>query len=136
MKMHDFLNYLKCGISFCVLYIIQFLIFPLLMPKYYPGSNNARFLFFVTAAAASILLIVFLTDKLSCLFAGDLIYGILICCFNKKGMYGIGRAGMNLDGMQSHMSLNLLIVTSILIVIFYFLIQCLFVLLKNKIRRL
>lgn len=127
-------KYLKCCICFSCLYVVQFVIFPVLLPNYYPTSNNAVAIFAATALLASMMAIKFITDQWKHFLVADLLYGVLICCFNWRGMYGIGRIGMNLDGLQSRMSFKAMILTSILIVFLYLSIQMLMILLRKIIK--
>ncbi len=61
----------------------------------------------------------------------DLLYGCLICIFNDRGMYGIGRIGMNLDGLQTRVSFKVTLWTSFAIVLFFYVIQVILVFIKR-----
>lgn len=128
-------NCLKCCICFLILYMVQFVVFPCLIPNYYPSSNNAVFLFAITALLSNIIIIGFITEKKGVLVISDFFYGVCICCFNRKGMYGIGRIGMNLDGLQSRVSFKAMVFSSLIIVLLFWIVQLLMLLLKRIIDR-
>lgn len=121
----------KCSVCFVGLYVIQFLVIPMLFPNYFPRSNNATAIFLITSVLASAVAILFITNQLRYLFVADLLYGCLICVFNSTGKYGIGRVGINLDGLQTRMSIQMTLVTSVVIVIGFFIMQAMLVGMKR-----
>lgn len=113
------------------LYVIQFLVIPMLLPNYFPRSNNAIVIFLITSLVASVAAVVFITSRLKDLWIADLLYGCIICVFNGNGKYGIGRVGINLDGLQSRMSFQMALLSSVMIVIGFFVIQVIIVNVKQ-----
>lgn len=124
-------TFAKCIVCFVGLYIIQFLVIPMLLPDYFPRSNNATVIFLITSVIASTVAVAFISNRLRYLFIADLVYGCLICIFNSTGKYGIGRVGINLDGLQSRMSFQKTVITSIVIVISAFIMQAILVRVKK-----
>lgn len=122
---------IKCIACFLGLYIIQFLVIPMLFPNYFPRSNNATVIFLVTSIIGSVVAITFITSRLKDLWKADLFYGCMLCLFNGNGKYGIGRVGLNLDGLQSRMSFQMALLSSIVIVIGFFIMQAIIVRVKK-----
>ena len=85
---------------FTVLYGVQFLLLPRCLPRYYPVSLEAGWLFILSLLAFSIIGTALGTGKLRTWLIPDALYGVLLWLYNGRGLYGIGLRGVNLDGMR------------------------------------
>ena len=81
-------------------YIIQFLVFPTVFPKYYPRSNEAVFIFLIPAVLSAVIGICFLKTNIKGCLISDIVYCLAVCIYHGKGFYGIGLRGIYLDGAK------------------------------------
>jgi len=95
-------NLLMVVLSEFLLYAIQFLIIPIIYDNVIGrGNEGIVVLCFTTVLITVTGMLVFL-DKMSFWLFGILIYTLLIFLYSPKGAYGIGIAGIALDGLQSY----------------------------------
>lgn len=101
-----------------IVYAIQFLLFPILFPQYYPTSNESTIILIAPLILFSVLFNVVITDiRKSDWIIVDMTYGTMIILYNGTGLYGIGMRGISLDGLSPNYSPKLLFLTVLMLVI-------------------
>lgn len=112
---------------FCmaVIYALQFLVFPKCLPQYYPASNEAWFILIFPLFAFSVLTNILIDVKIVRWAIVDIIYCILVAVYNGAGLYGIGIRGISIDGVTPVYSLELALITILIIATVLFLFQML-----------
>lgn len=84
---------IKSIFGILVLYLIQFLLLPLIINKM---GNEIWVAFFLSTILCSVIGIIFLSDKLYCWLISDIVYLILMFLYHPEGAYGIGMRGLDL----------------------------------------
>ena len=80
---------LKIAISFIIIYIIQFLLFPLILPNYSYGDNSGTTLF-ISINILVVLGMIYISNDLKYWFLSNFIYLFLIWIYPAQGAYTIG----------------------------------------------
>ncbi len=112
-------------------YAVQFILFPILLPDYYPRSDKASFIFFAAFIIGFIFGICFVSGKIKHWLIPDFLYGLLIFICSGRGLYGIGLYGVTLDGLQPTYDRLFALVSVAISLPFLFIIQMIIVFLKN-----
>lgn len=89
---------IKIVIIVLVMFALQFVIVPLVFPRYFPSSSEAGWFLLLSFAAFSLGEILWVSDRMGDWLLGDVLYFLLILFFN-RGAYGIGWTGIALDGI-------------------------------------
>ena len=110
-----------------LIYGLQFILLPWILPQYYPTSNEALFILIVPLVIISILFRL----KMKEWFFIDLLYLLCIWIYHGKGLYGLGMRGISLDGATSVYSNTLMMISLGVILIILLLIQGIVSKLKN-----
>ncbi len=97
MNIKELVKVMGCIIT---LYVICFLILPIIYTNFYPVSNEAYIIFFVVNSIFFIISMIFFTNKIKYYIIADIIYMLLITIYS-GGSYGIGISGIELDGLHS-----------------------------------
>ncbi|MEE1504353.1 MAG: hypothetical protein UGF89_08950 [Acutalibacteraceae bacterium] len=118
-------KYVKPIIFIIVLYVIHFIVSPLVFSDYFPSSNEASLIFIIPALLILVFAIYMVNDRILCWLTADLLYFILIMIYSANGAYGIGMRGMNLDGMHSFYSKDDVFIGALIAVCIIFLLQTL-----------
>ena len=96
-------RYFRAIITMAILYAIQFIILPLLLDTYFPGSSNeATAIFWASSCIVMIIGFWFVSQRLMSWFIADAIYLGLILLYSAEGAYGIGLRGITLDNMHTY----------------------------------
>lgn len=107
------LNYIKSVLMNVAVYLLQFVVVPVLVPKYFPKSNEAYLFFGITVVVASAFSVFVLKYKIRHLLVADIVYILLIIIYSSNGAYGIGMNGISLDGLQAEFSRSYVLLGSI-----------------------
>ncbi len=83
-------------------YLIQFVLMPLLFPNYYPRSNESVVILLATLLTGFILGVFLGSRKIKFWILPDILYGLMIMVYSGSGLYGIGLRGISLDGAQPY----------------------------------
>ena len=120
--------------ALCI-YLVQFLLLPRMVPRYYPQTNEA----------AAILLIPLLLLTVAGVLLGlrirgwvlvDGTYALAVMLYNGPGLYGIGLRGVRLDGMVPVYDVQLALLMVGILVVTMALLQLLLSGLSRLLRRL
>ena len=125
------LNYIKSVLMNVAVYVLQFVVMPVLVPKYFPQSNEAYLFFGITVVVASVLSVFILKLKIHHLLVADIVYILLIIIYSSNGAYGIGMNGINLDGLQAGFSRSYVLVGSIVATIILLFMQLVAIILEK-----
>ncbi len=120
----------NCIVMFGI-YVVQFILFPTLIPIYYPRSTESTFIFVITVIIGSILGICFISGKIKFWLIPDFLYGLLILIYSGKGLYGFGLYGITLDGLQPKYDYLYALISVVILIVFLFIVQIIIVVLKN-----
>lgn len=107
------------------LYLVQFIIFPEVFPKYYPRSNEATAVFLIPTVLSAVLGIWCFKVKFTGCLIADSVYCAMICIYNGHGHYGIGLRGIFLDGAKPVYSFGYALVSIMIIFILLVIFQAL-----------
>lgn len=118
-----------------MIYLLQFLLLPSLLPQYYPTSNEATFIFIVPLVIFSIIAPCYYDLKFIEWLLIDSFYTCLILFYHGKGIYGLGMRGISLDGSTLQFSMQLLVISLCIIVFILFFIQIITKWLKRMIKK-
>lgn len=77
----------KTSILLSILYIIQFIIAPLLFPIYYPNSNEATWFLFISYLVFIVIGMRVVSMNLLDWFIGDILYLCLVFIYSGHGAY-------------------------------------------------
>ena len=102
---------------FAFLYVLQFLLLPRCLPRYYPVSLEAGWFFLLSLIAFSIIGTALGKGKLRTWLIPDGLYGLLLWLYNGRGLYGIGLRGVNLDGTRPIYSKDLAGITILILLL-------------------
>lgn len=83
-----------------LLYIVLYIVYPHLFPKYFRMSNEALALYWVTYGIITIIGGCSVSTRISEWLAGDLIWLLLPCIYSAKGAYGT-RLGTGINRMDT-----------------------------------
>lgn len=108
-----------------VLYVVQFIVIPMIFPQYYPRSNNAYCIYMITFCIICICGIFITNKKIINWLMADAFYVILIIMYSNNGAYGIGLKGISLDGLQSSFSQSVLYIDVCILFVVLFVLQLL-----------
>ena len=114
-----------------IIYVLQFLLFPILFPNFSSGTNEASALFIVPLVAFFVFVNVLSDVNIVRWAIADIIYCILIVIYNGQGLYGIGVKGIALDGNVPKYSFEDAVMSSIVIALAMFVFQTLVLLVKK-----
>lgn len=117
-------------ISVAVVYAVQFLLLPNFLPQYYPVSNEAWLIFIVPLVVFSVVMNILIDVNIGIWIIVDILYGIMMGVYNGRGFYGIGMRGVSLDGMSPSYSLELALITILIIILTLFAFQLLMCVLR------
>lgn len=92
--MHMKKEIIQTILAFMVAYLLQFIVFPPILPNYYPSSNNAMVIFFACHICLCIVLELVITKKFRYWLVGSFVYMLLMVVYHGDGLYGIGLAGI------------------------------------------
>lgn len=87
MKLIKYRESIKICIFMVLLYLVQFCVFPNLFPIYYPRSNEAFVLYYVTLLTTAILCAAFISIKPVDYILGDIVYFFLATLYSANGAY-------------------------------------------------
>ena len=82
---------------FWVIYLIQFILMPMIFSAYYPRSNEATFIFLIPIGIVALLGVCYVKANLWQCVLADLCYALCMCIYHGEGFYGIGLRGIALD---------------------------------------
>jgi hypothetical protein len=82
------------------IWVIQFLLIPVLFPQIFPQGNEASVCLVLPLLVVSIAGSWFFQVDLLQWIPADLLYFLLLALGNEGGLYGIGLRGIRLDGMN------------------------------------
>lgn len=85
---------LQTILAFVVMYLLQFIVFPLILPNYYPSSNNALVIYFLCNICLCFVLELVITKKFGYWLLGSFVYMLLMIAYHGKGLYEIGLVGI------------------------------------------
>ncbi|HHV29335.1 hypothetical protein [Acetivibrio mesophilus] len=89
-------------LSDLVLYVLQFLIIPLIYDNVIGRGNEAIAVLCITTVLITAAGMIVFSDKLRFWLLGALVYALLITLYSPEGAYGIGISGIDLDGLHSY----------------------------------
>ena len=92
---------------------------------YYPVSNEAWAILIIPLVVFSVVMSIRFDVSIRISIIVDILYGTMICIYNGRGLYGIGMRGVSLAGMSPGYSLELALMTSIIIIAALFVFQLL-----------
>ena len=84
------------------LYLIQFIIVPLIYSNVIGRSNEGIVVIIISTAIVTIIGMIVLSNKLRFWLVSIVLFALLIILYSPKGAYGIGVTGIDLDGLHSH----------------------------------
>ncbi len=108
-----------------VIYLLQFLMFPNCLSKYYPVSNEAWSILLVPLLVFSVFVNIILDVNVARWAIADILYAIMVIVYSGPGLYGIGTRGFAIDGMSPVYSLELTVLTALVIAVALFSVQIL-----------
>lgn len=114
-----------------IIYVLQFLVFPICFPRFSAGPNEAKFLFIAPLIAFLVITNILIDVSIVRWAIVDIIYCILIVIYNGQGLYGIGEKGVALDGNVPKYSFEVAVMSSIVIALAVFVFQTLVLLVKK-----
>lgn len=120
IRKHKLLSFI---VVIAVIYVIQFFLFPNYFPQYYPRSNEAWSVLFIPLIILVIVGNVIFDISIGVWTIVDVIYGIMLCIYHGRGLYGIGMEGITLDGNYPTYSFELAAITILIFVLFLFTFQ-------------
>lgn len=89
-------------IAFITIYCLHFIVFPMTARRHFPSSNETAGLYFGSFIILIILLEFKVCNNIIAWLIGDIVYFALVFLYHGKGYYGIGLAGVNLDGASRY----------------------------------
>lgn len=118
-----------------LIYAVQFMLLPGLLPQFFPQSNEATALLLIPLLLFSTAGVLLLDLKLWHWLVADLLLGFLLCLYDGNGLYGIGLRGVFLDGTMPryHKPLALAMIAGLLLLML--LLQCLSLPVKRLLKR-
>ncbi|AEV69935.1 hypothetical protein [Acetivibrio clariflavus] len=93
---------LKVLLSDFILYVLQFLIIPLLYSKVFGRRNEATAVLCITTVIITLIAMIAFSDKMRFWLLGLVFYTALIFLYSPGDAYGIGLLGIDLDGSHSY----------------------------------
>ena len=120
-------------ITFIMLYILQFFLFPKIASRYFPLSNEVMVFLYGSLAIVIVLVELWMKINIKHWFIGDLVYLLLIFIYHGRGLYGIGLWGF-FTQTQYYFSIAVasIIVIAIYIVIIEIMAKLLFAFFRRK----
>lgn len=112
-------------ISMAVIYAVQFLLLPNVLPQYYPISNEAWSILIVPLVVFTVVMNILTDVNIGVWIIVDILYGIMIGIYNGRGFYGIGLSGISLDGLSPSYSFESALITILIIILILFVFQLL-----------
>lgn len=118
-----------------LLYVMQFIVLPYLLPLYYPNSNEAMFILIVPHVVMAFCVNIWCDVRISTWFLLGVLYAGLILIYRGNGLYRFGMRGISLDGASLVYSFELLMLQLIVMVIALFMMQCILRWIKIKLMK-
>ena len=78
-----------------LLYVMQFIVLPYLLPLYYPNSNEAMFILIVPHVVMAFCVNIWCDVRISTWFLLGVLYGGLILIYRGNGLYGLINSFVN-----------------------------------------
>lgn len=110
-------------IGIIIIYVLQFLVFPKCLSHYYPISNEAWLIFIIPLLTFSMIINILIDVNIVSWAIVDTIYCIMVFTYNGAGLYGIGKRGLPIAGASPSYSLELALITILIITTALFLFQ-------------
>lgn len=114
---------IKVAASLLLLYFLQFIVAPFLFPIFYPSTNESTGILFGSIALCSLLGMIFISTKLRHWLLCDIPYFLLMILFSNNGAYGIGLAGIPIDGNEVYYNRSVSIYLVLLIAVVTIILQ-------------
>jgi hypothetical protein len=89
-----------CLLSVTLIYGVQFLALPACFDQFYPQSNEATAVLLVPLLVMTVIGVLCFDVRIKTWLVSDALYGVLMCAYHGRGLYGIGLRGVMLDGMH------------------------------------
>lgn len=105
--MRKFRFHLILALGAALLWLLQFYLFPVLAPQFYPQTNEATLLLVLPPLIISIMGSWFFETMPSQWLPADILYAVLMAISNQEGLYGIGLRGALLAGSTTTYSSGL-----------------------------
>ncbi len=115
---------LKVLLSYFILYVLQFLIFPLFCDVIGKGTRPIAVLCITTVIITLIGMTAF-SDKMRFWLLGLIFYTTLFFLYAPEGAYGVGLRGLDLDGMHSYYDYSTRYIGIAIVVIWVLILQLL-----------
>jgi len=116
---------LKVLLSDFILYVLQFLIIPLLYSKVFGRRNEATAVLCITTVIITLIAMIAFSDKMRFWLLGLIFYTTLIFLYAPEGAYGVGLRGLDLDGMHSYYDYSTRYIGIAIVVIWVLILQLL-----------
>ena len=119
-----------------LIYLLQFVVFPFLLPDCYPNNNESTLIMFVTFFVGFILGFCLITKKIRYWILPDIFYCLMVLLYSGKGLYGVGMRGISLDGASPYYDFSFALIWAAMAFVMILLIQLIIVFLlwlKTKI---
>ena len=116
------------------LYSLLFLLLPLLLPHWFPQSNEATAVLLILTALFSTAGVLLLDLKLWHWLCADMLLGLWIAIYDGEGLYGFGLRGVLLDGAIPRYNKTLALIMILGLLLLMIALQGLSLLLKSKFR--
>jgi hypothetical protein len=85
-----------------VLYVLQFLVIPQVYDHVFGRGNEGIAVIVITTVLISLVGMLAFADKVVPWLIGLALYAVLTLIYTPLGVYGLGLAGIDLDGLQSY----------------------------------
>lgn len=121
-------------LSTAALYSLLFLLLPLLLPHWFPQSNEATAVLLILTALFSTAGVLLLDLKLWHWLCADMLLGLWIAIYDGEGLYGFGLRGVLLDGAIPRYNKTLALIMILGLLLLMVMLQGLSLLLKSRFR--